>query len=279
MSASTAIGMVSESLRNLLLGEMTLTPEVGVSILSPDESGVDRRINLFLYKVQESPSLKNMDWQPRLDDPTRLIPPPLSLHLYYLMTPHAANDQQTGNATAHQILGEAMRVFYENPILPDDYLVEEMSGAREQIKIIQNPFELEEMGTVWSTFAQPYRLSVAYEVSVVQLDMLPAKERTMAERVRQVGVPRVEAPFKPPVVENITPMSTTAGSTVTIEGSNLNGWRAYVSVMRRSILSGEELTGNSFTVTIPADLEPGFYEMRIDISHLARKTLFFEVTV
>ncbi len=278
MSASTAIGMVSESLRNLLLGEMTLTPEVGVTVLSPDESGVDRRINLFLYKVQESPALKNMDWQARLDDPTKLVPPPLSLHLYYLMTPHALNDQQTGNTTAHEILGEAMRVFYENPIIPEEYLVDDLSGAREHIKIIQSPFELEEMGTVWSTFSQPYRLSVAYEVSAVQLDMLPAKERTMAKRVRQVGVPRVEAPFKPPEVESVTPMATTAGTTITINGSNLTGWRAYVSVMRRSILSGFELSSDSFDVTIPADLAPGFYEMRIDISHLTRKTLFFEVT-
>lgn len=47
MSASTAIGMVSESLRNLLVGEMTLSPPVNVTILAPDESGGDRRINLF----------------------------------------------------------------------------------------------------------------------------------------------------------------------------------------------------------------------------------------
>lgn len=270
--------MVSESLRNLLLGEMILTPEVGVTILSPDESGVDRRINLFLYKVQESPSLKNMDWQVRQDDTTRLVPPPLSLHLYYLMTPYALNDQQTGNATTHEILGDAMRVFYENPVLQEEYLVEELAGANEQIKIIQNPFELDEMGTVLSTFAQPYRLSVAYEVSVVQLDMLPAKEQAMAERVRQVGVPQIQAPFKPPEVEGVTPIATTAGSTVIIHGKNLTGWMAYVSVMRRAIVSGENLENDFFEVTIPADLLPGFYEMRIDISHLTRKTLFFEVT-
>lgn len=87
MSASTAIGMVSESLRNLLVGEMTLSPPVNVTILAPDESGGDRRINLFLYKVQENPSLKNLDWQVKRGEPTRLVPPPLSLNLFYLMTP------------------------------------------------------------------------------------------------------------------------------------------------------------------------------------------------
>ncbi|MFH1217128.1 MAG: DUF4255 domain-containing protein [Pseudomonadota bacterium] len=278
MSESTAIGMVSESLRNLLLGEMNLTPEVDVTILSPHESGVDRRVNLYLYKVVESPTLRNQDWQARADAPGRLVPPPLSLHLHYLLTPHALNDQVTGNAASHEILGEAMRILYENPVIPDDYLATGLDGAREQIKVMQNPIELEELATLWSTFSQPYRLSVAYEVGVVQLDMLPARERALAKRVRQVGVPDVRAPFLPPTVESIHPMSAPAGSVLTISGANLTGWRAYVSLMRRVILSGVALNSESFDVTIPADLAPGFYEMRIDISHLTRKTLFFEVT-
>ncbi|MEW6519563.1 MAG: Pvc16 family protein [Thermodesulfobacteriota bacterium] len=278
MSVSTAIGLVSESLRNLLLGEMTLTPEVGVTILSPHEQGADRRVNLYLYKVLESPLLKNLDWQARADNPGRLSPPPLSVHLHYLLTPYAINDQQTGNAASHEILGEAMRVLYENPIIPADYLAGELAGAREQIKVMQSPVELEEMSNVWSTFAQPYRLSVAYEVAVVQLDMLSASERTMARRVRQVGVPGVSAPFLPPSVEMVTPMAAPAGAAVTISGKNLAGWRAYVSLMRSPLLAGLELSGDSFSVTIPAGLAPGFYEMRVDISHLSRKTLFFEVT-
>jgi hypothetical protein len=278
VSVSTAIGLVSESLRNLLLGEMTLTPEVDVTILSPHDKGVDRRVNLYLYKVQESPVLKNMDWQARADNSGRLVPPPLSLHLHYLMTPYAINDQQTGNAASHEILGEAMRVFYENPVIPADYLPEELAEAREQIKVMPCPIELEEMSNVWSTFSQPYRLSVAYEVAVVQLDMLSASERTMAKRVRQVGVPGVSAPFLPPTVEMITPIAAPAGASVTISGKNLSSWKAYVSLMRRPVLSGQELTDDSFAVTIPADLAPGFYEMRVDISHLTRKTLFFEVT-
>jgi hypothetical protein len=143
MSASTAIGMVSESLRNLLVGEMTLTPAVDVTILAPDETGGNRRINLFLYKVQENPILKNMDWEVKRGEPTQLVPPPLSLNLFYLMTPYAPNDQQTGNSSAHEILGEAMRVFYENPIVPQDYLVAGLADAREQIKIMLNTLDME----------------------------------------------------------------------------------------------------------------------------------------
>ncbi len=284
MSASTAIGMVSISLRNLLIGEMTLSPALNVTILAPDEPGGDRRVNLFLYKVQENPVLKNMDWQVKRGEPTHLVPPPLSLNLFYLLTPYAPNDPQTGNSTDHEILGEAMRVFYENSIVPKDYLDSGLQDAREQIKIMQNTLDLEELSQVWSTFTQPFRLSVLYEVSVVQLDMLLESERVMAKRVRQIGVPDVSAPFKPPVVEDMEPMSGPAGTVITFRGQNLSGWRAYVTMMRRLILDGEGLTEDGFTVTIPAELSPGeatspgFHEIKIDISHLFRRTFFFEVT-
>lgn len=278
MSASTAIGMVSESLRNLLVGEMVLHPQVDVTILAPDETTGGRRINLFLYKVQENPGMKNMDWQVKKGAPTQLVPPPLSLNLFYLMTPYGPNDPQTGNSTAHEILGEAMRVFYENPIVHQDYLVDGLKDAREQIKLMLNTLDLEELSRVWNTFTEPFRLSALYEVSVVQLDMLSESEQTMAQRVRQIGVPDVRAPFNPPLVENMEPMSGSTGTVVTFHGKNLTGWRAYVTIMRRLILDGEKLTEDLFTVTIPDDLPAGFHEIRVDISRLYRRTFFFEVT-
>jgi hypothetical protein len=278
MSASTAIGMVSESLRNLLVGEMDLSPPVPVTVLAPDESSSNRRINLFLYKVQENQAFKNMDWQVKRGSPDILVPPPLSLNLSYLMTPYAPNDTVTGNATAHEILGEAMRVFYENPIVPHDYLVEGLQDAREQLQIIQNTLDMEELARVWSTFTQPFRLSVLYQVSVVQLDMLPASERPMPKRVLQTGVPDVRMPFSPPVVSDIAPLSGPAGTSITVHGQHLAGWRAYVMVMGRKLLDAQELTQDQFTVTLPANLPPGFHEIRVDISHLFRKTFFFEMT-
>ncbi len=277
MSFATAIGMVSESLRNLLLGEMTLTPDVPVTILAPDESGGERRINLFLYKVQENFALKNMDWQVKAGDPDRIVPPPLSLNLFYLMTAYAPKDQDTGDVIAHQILGEAMRVFYENAIISQDYLVDGLKDAREQVKILLNGLNLEEISTVWSTFTKPFRLSVSYEISVVQLEMLSQSEQQMALRVRKIGVPHVSAPFKPPVVESMHPLSGPPSSTITFRGTNLSGWKAYVTLMRLQIVEGKDIAGDSFQATIPDKLPKGFHEIQIDISHLFRRTFFFEV--
>lgn len=279
MSVSTAIGMVSESLRNLLEGEMTLSPKPDVTILAPDESGSENRVNLFLYKVQENPTLKNMDWQVKPGSPNQLVPPPLSLNLFYLMTAYKQNDPQTGNSMAHEILGDAMRVFYENPIVPPAYLSEDLKNSREQIRIMLNTLDLDELSKVWATFTKAFRLSVLYEVSVVQLDMLPEKERVMAQRVRKTGVPKVSAPYNPPIIERIKPISKIAGSFVRIFGKNFTGWQAYVYVNGRKIVDARRLSKEDrFRFKLPTDLQTGFHEVRVDISHLCRRTFFFEVT-
>jgi hypothetical protein len=280
MSASTAVGKVSESIRSLLDGEMDINikPKPTVTILAPDEDDGGCRVNLFLYKIQENPTLKNMDWEVKRGSPNKLVPPPLSLTLFYLMTAYSTNDTLNGNASAHAILGEAMRVFYENPIVPPLYLADEIKDAKEQVKIMLNTLDLEELSKIWSTFTKAFRLSVLYEVSVVQLDMLPRNERVMAPPVRKIGVPEVRVPYHPPVLEGIEPAGGTAGSRVTIYGKHLSGWRAYVYVTGKIVTETQKLAGDTFNIDLPGDLLPGFYEICVDISHLCRSTFIFEVT-
>lgn len=279
MSASTAIGMVGASLRNLLAGEMRLSPAVDVTILAPDEPAGNRRINLFLYKLAENPFLKNQDFTVKPGTPNRLVAAPLSLSLFYLLTPYAPNDAQTGNTTAHEILGDAMRVLYENPVVPKTYLDPGLADAREHLQIASShDLDMEEQSRIWSTFAQPFRLSVLYKVSTVQLDRLPAAERPLPGRVRRVGVPDVRAPFAPPAVTAIAPASGPAGTVLTFTGTQLTGWQARVSVGDLPAPTDGPVAGDTFTAAVPAGLSPGFYEVRVDVARLHRRTFLFEVT-
>jgi len=278
MSASTAIGMVSASLRNLLVGEMKLSPPPDVTVLAPDEHGSNRRINLFLYKLAENPYLKNSDFSVRPGVPNQLVPPPLSLSLFYLLTPYAPNDPLTGNAAAHQILGEAMRVLFENPVVPTTYLDAGLTDARERLQIAGNGLDPEELSRIWATFSQPFRLSVMYEVSTVQLDQSAPAVRPMANRVRRVGVPDVRAPLNPPAVTGMAPVSGPAGTTLTFSGTHLAGWRASAVLLDQALLDGQPLSGDVFTATVPPGLTAGFYDVRVDVSHLFRRSFLFEVT-
>ncbi|MDH6214281.1 Pvc16 family protein [Streptomyces pseudovenezuelae] len=277
MSASTALGMVSASLRNLLVGEMRLSPAPDVTILAPDEQSSTRRINLFLYKLAENPFLKNQDFTVQPGSPNQLVPAPLSLTMSYLLTPYAPNDPQEGNAAAHQLLGEAMRVFYENAVVPPVYLDPGLADARERLQIAGNTLDPEELSRIWSTFSQPFRLSVLYQVSTVQLDRLPAARQPLAKRVRQVGVD-VGAPLDPPAVTAMTPVAGPAGTTLTFTGVHLARWRGRVQIGDRSVLPGQQLTGDTFTAAVPDDLLPGLYEVRVDVASLHRRTFLFEVT-
>jgi hypothetical protein len=278
MSASTAIGMVSASLRNLLVGEMRLTPAVDVTVLAPDETAGARRINLFLYKVSDNPFLKNQDWTVRSGDPSRLVDAPLSLNLFYLLTPYAPNDPVTGNTNVHEILGEAMRVLYEHSTVPSPYLLPGLLDARERLQIAGTAVDPEELSRIWSTFSHPFRLSVPYQISTVQLDRRAESSRRVPVRVRRIGVPDVRAPFRPPAVLDMSPAAGAPGSSLTFTGAHLTGWRADVVVGDQRILAGEPLDGETFTGTLPAALRPGFYDVRVDVSALFRRTFVFEVT-
>ncbi len=278
MSASTALGAVSRSLRNLLVAEMSISPPVPVTLLGPDEVGAVRRVNLFLYRVEEHPQLRNQQFQLRAGTTGTLTAPPLSLVLYYVLTAYAASDPQTGAADSHAILGDAMRTLYEHPVIPPANLVDDLGQAREELRLMQVVLDSEELGRIWATFDAPYRLSAMYEVSVVQLDQSAATDETMARRVRTIGVPDVRAPYRPPSVTGIDPISGPTGTSVTVTGESLAGWQANVEVTGADAAADLAITADSFQFTVPAGLDPGFHQVRIDVSRLARATFFFEVT-
>ncbi|MEU9671668.1 DUF4255 domain-containing protein [Streptomyces bobili] len=278
MSAATALGMVSASLRTLLVHELEVTPPPDVTVLSPGESGGAPRLNLFLFRVVEHPFFRNQDWVVRVGTPPHLTRPPLSLSLSYLLTAYAPNDPQSGNATAHQLLGEAMRVFYEYPEIPDEYLESGILGAKEKPQIVGENLDPEGTGRLWSSLNEPFRLSVTYQVSPVQLDVAQSTKRPMPQRVRQVGVPEVRMPLDPPVVAQMRPVSGPPGTEVTFFGENLVGRRARVWMGGQPVLSDQPLSENRFTAQSAGDLGPGLYEVRVDVSGLFRRTFLFEVT-
>jgi len=81
------------------------------------------------------------------------------------------------------------------------------------------------------------------------------------------------------VVDTMGPASGPAASVITFHGKNLIGWNAYVTMMGRTISDGTSLGDDTFQITVPGDLPPGFHEIRVDISHLFRRTFYFEVTL
>ncbi|MBI3803970.1 MAG: DUF4255 domain-containing protein [Nitrospirae bacterium] len=269
---STTLGKVTESLKSLLEGEMT--PNAHVTLLSPgDTSGQNKRINLFLYRIIENPHLNNRDWLPKKGTLNQLVSPPLALNLFYLMTPFAPLDPQTGLADAHGLLGEAMRVLYENAIIPQVYLEDGLQEG--EVKVTLLPLDLEQLSKIWTALNKDFRLSVGYEVSYVEV---PAEQqRPLPKRVEEVHLD-VRAPYRPPVLQAMSPASGPAGTPLQFSGAFLRGWKVTVRVGDQVAVKDQLLfEDHAFTAPVPAGLTPGVYEVDVNVANLSRFHEVFEV--
>lgn len=273
MSGSSALAAVSKSLRNTLIGEMA-DPEVPVTLLGL--GGNHNGINLFLHRIDEHPQLRNADHHLVPGRTDVLAAPPLSLMLRYLMTAYATPHELLGDVPAQMLLGEAMRVFHQHQVVPKDHLDEDLEDGTE-VRVVLVPLENEEFDRLFGPGGDPYRLSVQYEVSVVQIDPTPEANRPLARRVEKIGVPRIRAPYDPPVLRSATPLSGPAGTVVQILGEHLAGWSATASLGGTELISEIPLVADEVEVTVPAGLPPGFHRLRVDVSRLVRASWFFEV--
>jgi hypothetical protein len=181
-----AVFNVTRGIRMLLHSQLAkISSGAVVTLLPPgDALPAVSGVNLYLYRVAESPFSKNQPWPgDRATPPSNQ--PPLGLSLFYLLTPLGTKPDDasfTQGDDAHTMLGSAMLTLQENPILNDVHLPEFdadtvlpnfLLDSFEQIKITLVPTTVDELSKIWATINQPYRLSVAYEVSLVQLTPTP----------------------------------------------------------------------------------------------------------
>jgi hypothetical protein len=187
----TAIYSVTKGLRMLLHSQLSLVnPNAVVTLLPPGDALPEASgINLYLYRVIESPFTKNQPWPgDRVTPPSNR--PALGLQLFYLVTPLGVRPDNANFALgddAHTMLGVAMSTLQDNPVLnnvhiPDtlvnnvripgfdaDTDLADFLNSFEQIKVTMVPTTVDELSKIWATINQPYRLSIAYEVSIVEL--------------------------------------------------------------------------------------------------------------
>ena len=176
------IGLVSESLRNLLEAQMDSAAKV--TLLSPAETSAHQtRVNLFCYRVATDPFLANQDFAPKPDDPDVLVAPPLALSLFYLLTPYATLDAETGLADAQTVMAEAMRVLHEHTVVPQSALEGDLIEG--DVRVTLHAADIEELSKLWTSLNEELRLSAVYEVSYVPV---PAR----AERAAAPPVERAE---------------------------------------------------------------------------------------
>lgn len=174
MSNSLAIAGVTRMIQ-LMIQEYA---EIDVTTKSPDRAAADgqgARVNLFLYHTMPNPSWRNLDIPGRGGRGERGNPP-LALNLYYLLTAYGEEGTNLADQTR---LGAAMQVLHDRPIIKrstieefgnQEVLDSELQDQIEHVRIAPDTLNIEEMSRLWTTFQTQYRVSAAYQASVVLIE-------------------------------------------------------------------------------------------------------------
>ncbi|MBA2714810.1 MAG: DUF4255 domain-containing protein [Rubrobacteraceae bacterium] len=224
MADFQAIGGVSSTLQRLLNDRME-SPDVhgtvSVTISTPREEDAqnngDSRVNLFLYRVTENGNLKNQEI-PGRGPMGSYGHPPLSLDLHYLLTAYGstpAMEDATDERLAHYLLGSAMRVLHGYPVITralrtirepagEQILDQSLEGELERVKLYLDPLSLDDLSKVWQTLMLSYQLSVAYKVTVVQIESQQPRSFPKPVGEPPAGGPRIHAvPFRSPEIREL----------------------------------------------------------------------------
>ena len=288
MSNSLAISAVTATLRNLLTqGVQADLPDATVTTRPPDKArnnNTGNQINLFLYQTLLNAAWLNMD-MPRQTKPGETGHPPLALNLYYLITAYGASDDD-GNS--HRLLGRAMSVLHDHPLLDADEIQAALAGSDlhqqvERVRITPQPLSLEELSKLWTTFQTQYRISAAYQVAVVLIESTRPARTPLPVLTRgpddsgPVAQADVIPPF-PTIEQIILPQNQTSAQLndqLIIEGHHLAGEVVMVRLTttrlptpRDIVVPAADRSDTQIKVrwpNEPANLPAGFYTLSVTI--------------
>jgi hypothetical protein len=237
MSNSRAIAAVTATLQRLLLNvqldDDLVDTQVTALPLDIAREGVEtNQLNLFLYQTSLNGAWRNMEIPGKVK-PGEMGHPPLALDLFYLVTAYGRANR---DIDGHRALGRAMRVLHDHPLLGREEIESalednDLHQQLERIRITPQPLSLDELSKLWTGCQGKYRISVAYQVSVVLIESLrPARAAlpvlTRGEGDRGVSAEPDLIPQFPTVV-GVTPPnaqpSARLGDELSIEGYHLDG--------------------------------------------------------
>jgi Pvc16 N-terminal domain len=173
MSDYSVIAELGDALVSVLFSELNADPQIRGLIDSEDRISLESpaqlennnsvRFSMYLYRILENPYMKNR--YPLEGTGAKQRKPPLGLDLFYLLTPLVGTPREQ-----QIVLGKAMQILYDRPILESQDLPGSLGLSGEEIRLVLNPVSLEELTRVWQALEIPYRLSVCYIARVCLVD-------------------------------------------------------------------------------------------------------------
>ena len=206
MSNALAIAAVTATLQSLITVALN---GPSVTLKTPDKAASEtgtESLNLFLYHVVPSNAWRNQAMQGSAR-PGETANPSLGLNLYYVLSTNGGGEDELAS---QRLLGLAMSALHDHPLLTPSEIIsaapqpEDTGGLErqvERVRITLQPLSIEDMYKLWSAFQTSYRVSAAYEVSVVLVESTRPTKAPLP--VLRIGPPQntPDGPIDGPVVQ------------------------------------------------------------------------------
>jgi Pvc16 N-terminal domain len=133
-----------------------------------DMHGSRAGLSIWLYRVVRDDSTLNRP--PERITPTLTRPAPLPVRLHYLMTPMTNVEQNDAQETELVILGKVLQCFHQRPRLVGTDLRDDFEGTDTLVTLRLEVLPLDELARTWDALNVPYRASVSYEATFVDIE-------------------------------------------------------------------------------------------------------------
>jgi len=246
----------------------------------PDSLGdqQDPLVNIYLYGVTPNAAWRNADLPTRRANGQLMQRPCAALDLHYLLSFYGDED----TLEPQRLLGSVERTLHVRPVLDRDRITAAIASRTfldavpradldqqvEQVKFTPITLSLEELSKLWSVFFQtPYRLSVAYQASVVLIEDEVTPPTPLPVRERNVYV----VPFRQPVITAVEAAGETdqlivAQSTLLIRGNQLSGQNTRVRVDALEPQPPASVSATAVSLPLPAlaiHLQAGVHRVQV----------------
>ena len=309
MSNALAIAAVTTML-DYLITQALVDRRIAASLESVTAKPLDKareggestnQINIFLYQTLPNAAWRNQDLPSRVK-PGETGRSPLALTLSYLITAYGKNND---DIEGQRLLGMAMQGLHDRPEIRPQDIEQALNSANlppakkellassnlknqmDRARITPQILSVEEVSKMWATFQAPYRISAAYEVSVVLIESgLPVKTPlpvTAVGNEDRGGLVQPDLIPPIPTLESLTwpsqqesrQANLNLGEALTLRGHHLDnqGEPVHIRFSNPRLPNPIELSPpqpvspDQITVTIPAVTTPawvsGFYTVAL----------------
>ena len=191
MADYTALVEAGAALVELLRDNLTPEP-IGnrelIALCSPHESE-NNQLTLYLYQVEEDTQGVQSGYYKVAQDRERIRP--ARYNLRFLVTAHSKAPAQLKEADQYRMVGAALQVLRDHPVIDQQYLPGSLAEQNAQIRVVLEKTTQDQLLKIWNNTSTAYKLSFVVLLTGVEID---SKRERRFTRVTDVSIDTQQKP-------------------------------------------------------------------------------------